>query len=109
MTVVPQRMLMNVETPADLTRKLSGFLETLTDQLKGRKELLSSDMKKDFVKHRLPPFFEGNGTETMDPGGACSLLRGWALWRPDALLAGLYLEPVGHMKRFRFQVDSISP
>jgi hypothetical protein len=53
MTVVPQRMLMNVETPADLTRKLSGFLETLTDQLKGRKELLSSDMKKDFVMHRL--------------------------------------------------------
>jgi hypothetical protein len=98
-----------VETPADVTRKLSGFLRTLADQLEGREELLSSDMKKDFVKHRLPPFFEGNGTETMDPGGACSLLRGWALWRPDALLAGLYLEPVGHMKRFRFQVDSISP
>lgn len=65
---MPRRMLLNVETPADVTRKLSGFLRTLADQLEGRKELLSSDMKKDFVKHRLPPFFEGNGTETMDSG-----------------------------------------
>ena len=44
---------MNAETPAKVTRKLSGFLRTLADQLEGRKELLSSDMKKDFVMHRL--------------------------------------------------------
>lgn len=65
---MPRRMLLNVETPADVTRKLSGFLRTLADQLEGREELLSSDMKKDFIKHRLPPFFEGNETETTDPG-----------------------------------------
>lgn len=58
---------MNAETPAKVTRKLSGFLRTLADQLEGRKELLSSDMKKDSVKHRLP-FYKGNGTETTDPG-----------------------------------------
>lgn len=68
-TGMPRRMLMNVETPADVTRKLSGFLRTLADQLEGRKELLSSDMKKDFVMHRLPPFCVGNGTESMNPGG----------------------------------------
>lgn len=67
-TGMPRRMLMNVETPADVTRKLSGFLRTLADQLEGRKELLSSDMKKDFVMHRLPPFCVGNGTESMNPG-----------------------------------------
>lgn len=68
-TGMPRRMLMNVETPADVTRKLSGFLRTLADQLEGRKELLSSDMKKDFVMHRLPPFCVENGTESMNPGG----------------------------------------
>ncbi|GAB1300356.1 Ribosomal oxygenase 2 [Apodemus speciosus] len=67
-TGIPRRMLMNVETPDDVTRKLSGFLRTLADQLEGRKGLLSSDMKKDFVMHRLPPFYMGNGTDTMDPG-----------------------------------------
>lgn len=61
-------MPLNVETPADVTGKLSGFLGTLVDQLEGRKELLSSDKKKDFIMHRLPTFYVGNGTETMDPG-----------------------------------------
>ncbi|XP_052015135.1 ribosomal oxygenase 2 isoform X3 [Apodemus sylvaticus] len=73
-TGMPRRMLMNVETPDDVTRKLSGFLRTLADQLEGRKELLSSDMKKDFIMHRLPPFYVGNGTDTMDPGEKLPML-----------------------------------
>lgn len=55
-------MLMNVETLADVTRKLSGFQRTLADQFKGRKELLSSAMK-DFIMHRLPSFNVGNETD----------------------------------------------
>ncbi|XP_017655758.1 ribosomal oxygenase 2 isoform X2 [Nannospalax galili] len=67
-TGIPPQLLM-VETPAVTTRKLSGFLRTLADRLEGTKELLSSDMKKDFVMHRLPPYYVGDGTELLAPGG----------------------------------------
>jgi hypothetical protein len=66
-----------VETTTVARRRLSGFLRTLADRLEGTKELLSSDMKKDFVMHRLPPYYVGDGTELLTPGGAyCFLLDG---------------------------------
>ncbi|KAM5281625.1 ribosomal oxygenase 2 [Ctenodactylus gundi] len=65
---IPQRLLMQVETTAFATRRLSGFLRTLADRLEGTKELLSSDMKKDFVMHRLPPYHVGDGAELSTPG-----------------------------------------
>ncbi|KAL1788139.1 ribosomal oxygenase 2 isoform X1 [Sigmodon hispidus] len=66
-TGIPQQMLMQVETPIAAKRKLSGFLRTLADQLENRKGMLSSDMKKDFFMHRLPPYCEENGTEILEP------------------------------------------
>ncbi|XP_050004665.1 ribosomal oxygenase 2 isoform X1 [Alexandromys fortis] len=66
-TGIPQRMLMQVETPTAAKRKVSGFLRTLADQLEDRKGLLPSDMKKDFVMCRLPPYFLENGTDLLEP------------------------------------------
>ncbi|XP_073929058.1 ribosomal oxygenase 2 isoform X2 [Castor canadensis] len=63
------RQLLMVETTTVARRRLSGFLRTLADRLEGTKELLSSDMKKDFVMHRLPPYYVGDGTELLTPGG----------------------------------------
>ncbi|XP_053420983.1 ribosomal oxygenase 2 isoform X2 [Nycticebus coucang] len=65
---IPRQLLL-VETTAVTRRQLSGFLRTLADRLEGTKELLSSDMKKDFVMHRLPPYYVGDGTELSTPGG----------------------------------------
>ncbi|XP_005375551.1 PREDICTED: bifunctional lysine-specific demethylase and histidyl-hydroxylase MINA isoform X2 [Chinchilla lanigera] len=65
---IPRQLLMQVETPV-ATRRLNGFLRTLAERLEGTKELLSSDMKKDFVTHRLPPYYVGDGTELSAPGG----------------------------------------
>ncbi|XP_075857234.1 ribosomal oxygenase 2 isoform X2 [Microcebus murinus] len=65
---IPRQLLL-VETTTVATRQLSGFLRTLADQLEGTKEPLSSDMKKDFVMHRLPPYYVGDGTELSTPGG----------------------------------------
>ncbi|XP_014440885.1 ribosomal oxygenase 2 isoform X2 [Tupaia chinensis] len=65
---IPRQLLL-VETIPFATRKLSGFLRTLADRLEGTKELLSSDMKKDFIMHRLPPYCVGDGTELSTPGG----------------------------------------
>nr|XP_012622438.1 bifunctional lysine-specific demethylase and histidyl-hydroxylase MINA isoform X3 [Microcebus murinus] len=66
---IPRQLLLQVETTTVATRQLSGFLRTLADQLEGTKEPLSSDMKKDFVMHRLPPYYVGDGTELSTPGG----------------------------------------
>ncbi|XP_023365464.1 ribosomal oxygenase 2 isoform X1 [Otolemur garnettii] len=66
---IPRQLLLQVETTAVARRQLSGFLRTLADRLEGTKELLSSDMKKDFVMHRLPPYYAGDGTELSTPGG----------------------------------------
>ncbi|XP_045396388.1 ribosomal oxygenase 2 isoform X4 [Lemur catta] len=65
---IPRQLLL-VETTAVARRQLSGFLRTLADRLEGTKELLSSDMKKDFVMHRLPPYYVGDGTALSTPGG----------------------------------------
>lgn len=58
-----------METSAVATRRLSSFLRTLAERLEDTKELLSSDMKKDFVTHRLPPYYVGDGAELSTPGG----------------------------------------
>ncbi|XP_010642855.1 ribosomal oxygenase 2 isoform X2 [Fukomys damarensis] len=82
---IPLQLLM-VETSAVATR-LSGFLRTLAERLEGTKELLSSDMKKDFVTHRLPPYYVGDGTELSTPGGAsCLPLDGGKLPRLDSIV-----------------------
>uniref|UniRef100_A0A8C5KY78 Bifunctional lysine-specific demethylase and histidyl-hydroxylase n=1 Tax=Jaculus jaculus TaxID=51337 RepID=A0A8C5KY78_JACJA len=66
---IPLQLLLQVETPTAARRRLSGFLRSLADRLEGTKELLSSDMKKDFVLHRLPPYHVGDGSELLTPGG----------------------------------------
>ncbi|XP_057552361.1 ribosomal oxygenase 2 isoform X3 [Hippopotamus amphibius kiboko] len=66
---IPRQLLLQVETPAVATRRLSGFLRMLADQLEGTKELLSADMKKDFAVNRLPPYYMGDGAELSAPGG----------------------------------------
>ncbi|XP_078214675.1 ribosomal oxygenase 2 isoform X8 [Callithrix jacchus] len=65
---IPRQLLL-VESTAVATRRLSGFLRMLADRLEGTKELLSSDMKKDFIMHRLPPYSAGGGAELSTPGG----------------------------------------
>ncbi|XP_047732255.1 ribosomal oxygenase 2 isoform X8 [Prionailurus viverrinus] len=65
---IPRQLLLQVEATAVATR-LSGFLRTLADRLEGTKELLSADMKKDFVMNRLPPYHMGDGSEFSTPGG----------------------------------------
>ncbi|XP_017401696.1 ribosomal oxygenase 2 isoform X6 [Cebus imitator] len=66
---IPRQLLLQVESTAVATRRLSGFLRMLADRLEGTKELLSSDMKKDFIMHRLPPYSAGDGVELSTPGG----------------------------------------
>ncbi|XP_042532602.1 ribosomal oxygenase 2 isoform X1 [Dipodomys spectabilis] len=68
-TGIPRQLLMQVEPTTVATKRLSGFLRVLADRLEGTKELLSSDMKKDFVMHRLPPYHAGEGTELLTPDG----------------------------------------
>ncbi|KAJ7424304.1 Bifunctional lysine-specific demethylase and histidyl-hydroxylase MINA [Pitangus sulphuratus] len=65
-TSIPRRLLM-VNT-ADSTKKLSSLLRRLADHLDHTKELRSSDMKKDFIMHRLPPCL-GCDSGSLTPGG----------------------------------------
>lgn len=67
-TGMPLKMLMHMETPTAEKRKLSGFLRTLADRLEDREGLLSSDMKKDFIVYRLPPYCEETGSDVLEPG-----------------------------------------
>ncbi|XP_059576574.1 ribosomal oxygenase 2 isoform X1 [Alligator mississippiensis] len=66
-TSIPRQLLMQVDI-ADSTQRLSSFLRSLADRLENTKELRSSDMKKDFVLNRLPPFL-GSSTGPLTPGG----------------------------------------
>ncbi|XP_067402365.1 ribosomal oxygenase 2 isoform X2 [Emydura macquarii macquarii] len=66
-TSIPRQLLMQVDI-ADSARRLSSFLRSLADRLENTKELRSSDMKKDFIMNRLPPFL-GNGPDPLAPGG----------------------------------------
>ncbi|XP_062062743.1 ribosomal oxygenase 2 isoform X5 [Lepus europaeus] len=65
---IPRQLLLQAESTTVATRRLSGFLRMLAERLEGTKELFSSDMKKDFIMHRLPPYHVGDGTELTIPG-----------------------------------------
>ncbi|XP_038622134.1 ribosomal oxygenase 2 isoform X2 [Tachyglossus aculeatus] len=65
---IPRQQLM-VETAAVSTTKLCGFLRTLADQLENDRELRSSDMKKDFIMNRLPPYPSAGGFDLSTPVG----------------------------------------
>lgn len=70
-----------VDATAVARRRLSGFLRTLADRLEGTKELLSADMKKDFVMNRLPPYHMGDPAELSTPGAVFQGFPGRApLW-----------------------------
>ncbi|NXB19956.1 RIOX2 oxygenase, partial [Rhagologus leucostigma] len=66
-TSIPRQLLMQVNT-ADSTKKLSSLLRRLADRLESSRELRSSDMKKDFIMHRLPPCL-GCDSDPLTPGG----------------------------------------
>ncbi|KFP89691.1 Bifunctional lysine-specific demethylase and histidyl-hydroxylase MINA [Apaloderma vittatum] len=66
-TSIPRQLLMQVDM-ADATKKLSNLLRRLADRLESTKELRSSDMKKDFIMNRLPPFL-GCDSDSLTPGG----------------------------------------
>ncbi|NWH93703.1 RIOX2 oxygenase, partial [Aegithalos caudatus] len=66
-TSIPRQLLMQVNT-ADCSKKLSSLLRRLADSLENSRELRSSDMKKDFIMHRLPPYL-GCDSDPLTPGG----------------------------------------
>ncbi|NXJ79411.1 RIOX2 oxygenase, partial [Trogon melanurus] len=66
-TSIPRQLLMQVDI-ADATKKLSNLLRRLADCLENTRELRSSDMKKDFIMNRLPPFL-GCDSDSLTPGG----------------------------------------
>ncbi|XP_033002646.1 ribosomal oxygenase 2 isoform X1 [Lacerta agilis] len=65
---IPRQLLMKVDS-SDSSKQLSGFLRCLADRLENGRELRSSDMKKDFIMNRLPPFL-GASFDSLAPGGA---------------------------------------
>ncbi|KAH0624942.1 hypothetical protein JD844_032882 [Phrynosoma platyrhinos] len=65
---IPRQLLMKMDV-CDSSRQLSGFLRCLADRLDNGKELKSSDMKKDFIMNRLPPFL-GITFDSLASGGA---------------------------------------
>ncbi|XP_077198348.1 ribosomal oxygenase 2 [Paroedura picta] len=64
---IPRQLLMKMDL-SESSKKLSGFLRNLADQLENGRELKSSDMKKDFILNRLPPFL-GTSFDSLAPGG----------------------------------------
>ncbi|NXC70016.1 RIOX2 oxygenase, partial [Anhinga anhinga] len=66
-TSIPRQLLMQVDI-ADSTKKMSSLLRRLADRLENTRELRSSDMKKDFIMHRLPPCL-GCDSDPLTPGG----------------------------------------
>ncbi|NWU91822.1 RIOX2 oxygenase, partial [Upupa epops] len=64
---IPRQLLMQVDL-ADSTEKLSSLLRRLADRLESTRELKSSDMKKDFITNRLPPYL-GCDPDPLTPGG----------------------------------------
>ncbi|NWR36895.1 RIOX2 oxygenase, partial [Tachuris rubrigastra] len=65
-TSIPRQLLMQVNT-ADSAKKLSSLLRRLADHLDHTRELRSSDMKKDFIMHRLPPCLRCD-SDSLTPG-----------------------------------------
>ncbi|XP_060090478.1 ribosomal oxygenase 2 [Heteronotia binoei] len=65
---IPRQLLMKMDL-SESSMRLSGFLRHLADQLaENGRELKSSDMKKDFIMNRLPPFLE-TSFDPLAPGG----------------------------------------
>ncbi|KAK6486381.1 ribosomal oxygenase 2-like [Huso huso] len=64
---LPRKLLMDVNKSDYAPKQLSGFLRSLADKLESGQELRSADMKKDFIRNRLPPYL-GGGSE-LTPGG----------------------------------------
>lgn len=52
---------------SESSKRLSGYLRHLADQLENGRQLKSSGMKKDFIMNRLPPFLETN-FDSLTPG-----------------------------------------
>ncbi|XP_034972342.1 ribosomal oxygenase 2 [Zootoca vivipara] len=65
---IPRQLLMKADL-SDSSKQLSGFLRCLADRLENGRELRSSDMKKDLIMNRLPPFL-GTSFDSLAPGGA---------------------------------------
>ncbi|XP_069495358.1 gamma-aminobutyric acid receptor subunit rho-3 isoform X2 [Ambystoma mexicanum] len=63
---VPKQQLMQVNA-GDSALKLSTLLRSLANRLERGQELRSSEMKKDFILNRLPPYLENSASLT--PGG----------------------------------------
>ncbi|XP_069745525.1 ribosomal oxygenase 2 isoform X2 [Narcine bancroftii] len=53
---LPRQYLMQMNSSPDPAGKLSGFLRGLADQIDNGKETRSSEMRKDFILNRLPPY-----------------------------------------------------
>uniref|UniRef100_A0ACB8FHH8 Uncharacterized protein n=1 Tax=Sphaerodactylus townsendi TaxID=933632 RepID=A0ACB8FHH8_9SAUR len=64
---IPRQLLMKLDL-SEPSKRLSGFLRHLSHQLENGGELKSSDMKKDFIMNRLPPFL-GTSFDSLTPGG----------------------------------------
>ncbi|XP_054829688.1 ribosomal oxygenase 2 [Eublepharis macularius] len=64
---IPRQLLMKVDL-SESAKKLSDFLRHLADKLENGRELKSSDMKKDFIMNRLPPFL-AISFDSLAPGG----------------------------------------
>ncbi|XP_042564546.1 ribosomal oxygenase 2 isoform X2 [Clupea harengus] len=65
---MPRQLLTNVSVGPEVSTQLSTFLRCLADKLdKGKEELRSTDMKRDFVSNRLPPYSSDN-TNIMPTG-----------------------------------------
>ncbi|KAJ7416483.1 Bifunctional lysine-specific demethylase and histidyl-hydroxylase MINA [Willisornis vidua] len=63
---IPRQLLM--VDAAEWTEKLSSLLRRLAERVEQSRELRASDMRKDFITHRLPPCL-GGGSESLGPGG----------------------------------------
>ncbi|XP_041949589.1 LOW QUALITY PROTEIN: ribosomal oxygenase 2 [Alosa alosa] len=58
---LPRQLLTNVRVGPEVCTQLSTFLRCLADKMeRGEQELRSTDMKRDFVSNRLPPFAHDN-------------------------------------------------
>ncbi|XP_076131413.1 ribosomal oxygenase 2 [Alosa pseudoharengus] len=58
---LPRQLLTNVRVGPEVCTQLSTFLRCLADKMeRGEQELRSTDMKRDFVSNRLPPFVHDN-------------------------------------------------
>ncbi|NXG00364.1 RIOX2 oxygenase, partial [Sakesphorus luctuosus] len=64
---IPRQLLMQVDA-AEWPEKLSSLLRRLAERVEQPRELRASDMRKDFITHRLPPCLRG-GSESLGPGG----------------------------------------